>query len=248
MHSSAQNAVSDAAPKPIDNKKGTLPFHNIVKRQVRLWHWVSSAIFCVMMLLFSVTGFMMNHGGDIFAPRLTTTERQIELPKNLLVELQQPLKKPEGRPQKLKAGGFDWGKLASQEVRQPLPDDVAQWLKQQHLPVKEQAFWTDKFVYFGLPRLGMRERLLIERDNGHVHYEHTSRGWIGFIDDLHRGSHVGTGWSLFVDIFAIACVIFSVSGIWLLQIHAKKRRSTWPLVALGVVIPVVIILIALHSR
>ncbi|MFT8972711.1 PepSY-associated TM helix domain-containing protein [Zymomonas mobilis] len=250
MHPSSpvNNSVPEPAPQSANSRKNVTSFHTIVKKQVRLWHWVSAAIFCVTMLLFSVTGFMMNHGHDIFAPHLTTTEKQFELPQGLLPALQQPLKKAEEKSVKVKEGGFDWGQLASQEVSQPLPENVVQWLKSQHLPAKKQAFWTDKFVYFVMPKLGMRDRLLIERDNGHVHYEHTSRGWIGFIDDLHRGGHVGTGWPLFIDVFAIACIIFSISGIWLLQIHARKRPSTWPLVALGLAVPIVIILVALHSH
>ncbi|MFT8736201.1 MAG: PepSY-associated TM helix domain-containing protein [Zymomonas mobilis] len=250
--SHAQTSVSSSEntfdPRSAKGKKNTSRFQNILKKQVRLWHWVSAAIFCVAMLLFAVTGFMMNHDHGIFAPHITTTEKQAELPLNMVPALQQPLKKAEENPAKVKEGGFDWGQLASQEVSQPLPDNVVQWLKDNHFPVKKQAFWTDKFVYFVMPQLGGRERLLIERDNGHVHYEYASRGWIGFVDDLHRGGHVGSVWQLFIDAFAIACVIFSISGIWLLQIHAKKRRSTWPLVALGVAVPIIIILIAMHSH
>ena len=53
-------------------------------------------------------------------------------------------------------------------------------------------------------------------------------------------------WFWFIDVFAAACVIFAVTGLGLMILHAKGRPSTWPLAALGLLIPVVIALIFIH--
>ena len=50
------------------------------------WHWVSSAICLVGMLLFAVTGFTLNHAGQIEAkPKVASAQAQ--LPADLLGSL-----------------------------------------------------------------------------------------------------------------------------------------------------------------
>ena len=46
--------------------------------------------------------------------------------------------------------------------------------------------------------------------------------------------------------FALACVVFTVSGLFLLQLHARQRRTTWPWVGLGLLIPLLLALIFIH--
>mgnify|MGYP000576588824 CR=1 FL=1 len=62
------------------------------------WHWVSSAICLVGMLLFAVTGFTLNHAGQIEAkPRVVS--RQDRLPDSLLPVLQQAAEAQKAQPQ-----------------------------------------------------------------------------------------------------------------------------------------------------
>jgi hypothetical protein len=53
-------------------------------------------------------------------------------------------------------------------------------------------------------------------------------------------------WSAFIDVFALACLVFAVTGLVLLKMHAAQRGTTWPMVALGLVLPVVIALVFIH--
>ena len=53
-------------------------------------------------------------------------------------------------------------------------------------------------------------------------------------------------WRWFIDLFAMACVIFCVTGLLLLHRHAAGRPTTWPLTALGLVIPVLLALLFIH--
>jgi hypothetical protein len=41
-------------------------------------------------------------------------------------------------------------------------------------------------------------------------------------------------------------VLFTLTGLLLLYMHAKPRRSTWPLVGLGLIAPLLIILFFVH--
>jgi len=44
----------------------------------------------------------------------------------------------------------------------------------------------------------------------------------------------------------VACVLFAATGLWLLWLHARQRSATWPLVASGLVLPVLLILLFMH--
>ena len=77
-------------------------------------------------------------------------------------------------------------------------------------------------------------------------YEHTDRGWISYLNDLHKGRNTGAAWSWFIDVFSVSCVVFCISGLLLLQRHAQSRPTTWPLVGLGLVIPMLLALLLIH--
>ncbi|WP_198677925.1 PepSY-associated TM helix domain-containing protein [Aliidiomarina shirensis] len=191
------------------------------------WHWVSSALCLAGLLLFAITGITLNHAQSIEAkPRTVTIEKVI--PEALLEQ------------------------LAAVETEQPpeiLPREMVNWARQElrlNLANK-QAEWSDFDIYFSLPKPGGDAWLSIDRYTGEVIYEDTSRGTIAYLNDLHKGRHTGLVWQWFLDIFAVACVIFSVTGLLLLHKFARNRWSTWPLVSLGVVLPAVLLLLFTHG-
>ena len=65
-------------------------------------------------------------------------------------------------------------------------------------------------------------------------------------NDLHKGRNTGPAWAWFIDVFAIACIVFTVTGLFLLQMHARQRPTTWPWVGLGLLVPVLLALIFVH--
>ncbi|MAK82497.1 MAG: hypothetical protein CMJ17_11595 [Phenylobacterium sp.] len=81
---------------------------------------------------------------------------------------------------------------------------------------------------------------------GEAIYERTDRGVVAYLNDLHKGRNTGTAWMWFLDIFAIGCVVFCVTGLILLQLHSHARRSTWPLVGAGLIIPLLLALLFIH--
>ncbi len=194
-------------------------------KQLHLWHWVSSAICLVGLLLFTVTGVTLNHAADIEGkPQVTT--RDAALPNELAAGLS-------AAPQKGKA---------------PLPPAVAAWIGRElglDLAGRE-AEWSASEAYVSLPRAGGDAWLSVARPSGEVSYERTDRGWISYLNDLHKGRNTGAAWRWFIDIFAVASIVFSITGLLLLLLHAHARRSTWPLVGLGLLIPVLLALFLIH--
>lgn len=196
-------------------------------RQFHTWHWMSSAICLIGMILFAVTGITLNHAASIESNPVTQTEERI-LPPALLSAL-------EAVPQ-------------DADENTAVPQPVADWVSDE-LGVRVAARkteWSAEELYVALPRPGGDGWVSIDRATGDVLYEDTDRGWIAWLNDLHKGRDTGTAWSWFIDIFAAACVIFCVTGLLLLQLHAKNRRSTWPLVGAGLVIPLLLIVFLMH--
>ncbi|WP_431469674.1 PepSY-associated TM helix domain-containing protein [Sphingosinithalassobacter sp. LHW66-3] len=195
-------------------------------KQLHTWHWMSSAISLIGLLLFAITGFTLNHAAEIEAsPEIV--EHSAQLPAELLPQLA-PARVPDG-------------------ARQPLPADVATWLETElPLSIHGNAEWSADEAYLALPRPGGDGWVAIDRTTGEITAERTSRGWIAYLNDLHKGRNAGTVWRWFIDVFVFACVIFSLTGLVLLQLHAKNRRSTWPLVAAGLAIPAAIAIFFIH--
>jgi hypothetical protein len=194
-------------------------------KQLHTWHWISSAVSLIGLLLFAVTGFTLNHAADIEA-KPVVAEHAAQLPKALLPQIA-----PNDAP----------------DTKKPLPVPVAHWVEQTFsVGAGGEAEWSADEVYLPLPRPGGDGWVTIERATGAVTSEFTDRGWISYLNDLHKGRNAGKAWSWFIDIFALACLIFALTGLVLLWLHAAKRPVTWPLVALGFAIPAIIAVIFIH--
>lgn len=197
-------------------------------KQLHQWHWISSAICLIGMILFAVTGITLNHAADIES-KPAIVSKTAQLP----VELAAPLK-PKS------AGEAD--------SKAPVPASVRTWLAKElgrGIDGRE-AEWNRDEIYLAMPRPGGDAWVRIARDSGEVEFEDTDRGWISYLNDLHKGRHTGVAWSWFIDIFAVACLLFSITGLLILKFHAVSRPSTWPLVGLGLVIPALLALLLIH--
>ena len=194
-------------------------------KQLHSWHWISSAISLIGLLLFAFTGITLNHAADVEgSPQ--TIEKAATLPAALLKQVA-----PDDAP----------------DAKKPLPAPVAAFVEK---AVGQRgagdAEWSADEIYLALPRPGGDGWVSIDRHSGAVTSEATSRGWISYLNDLHKGRNSGGEWSLFIDIFSFACLVFAITGLFLLQLHSAKRKSTWPLVGLGLAIPADIAVIFFH--
>lgn len=195
-------------------------------RQLHLWHWVSSAISLIGLLLFAATGITLNHAADIEASP-SVVEKQAMLPEAL---------RPEIAPDDAEAG-----------EKRPLPAGVVHWVEREiGVPARRDAEWSADEVYLGVPRPGGDGWVAIDRTTGEVTSEQTDRGWIAWLNDLHKGRNTGAVWSWFIDIFSVACFLFALTGLALLWLHSKKRPSTWPLVIAGLVLPAILAVFFIH--
>jgi hypothetical protein len=82
--------------------------------------------------------------------------------------------------------------------------------------------------------------------DGNAEYEKTDRGWISWLNDMHKGRNAGAIWGWFIDVFALACLVFCITGFLILKYHAANRPSTWPVIGFGIVLPIVLALLFVH--
>ncbi len=188
------------------------------------WHWVSSAVCLVALVLFSVTGFTLNHARQIEG-KPQVVRREARLSDALRTSIEAPSVKDA-----------------------PLPVVLRDWLRSEIGvdPGARTAEWSDGEAYVSMPRPGGDAWISVDLDSGQVEYEKTDRGWISYFNDLHKGRNAGTLWSWFIDLFALASLVFALSGLGLLWLHGRQRAMTWPMVALGLLLPLLIALLFIH--
>lgn len=190
-------------------------------RQMRLWHWVSSAVSLAGMLLFAVTGYTLNHAGELTAkPRVEV--REATAPPQVVEALKR------GGPAEARAAAWFLSSLDFDFSRAQKERQGAE-------------------ILASLPRPGGDAWLTVDLESGAVHLEKTDRGWIAYLNDLHKGRNTGRAWSVFLDVFAGACAVFCLTGLGLLALHASRRPMTWPAVAAGLLIPLLLAAWFIHG-
>lgn len=194
------------------------------------WHWISSAVCLVGMVLFAITGFTLNHAASIEAkPRVINHTGKID--ERLREKLVQAV-----------------GATKANKGKAELPHELQSWIEREWSirTSGREAEWSEEEIYLSLPRPGGDAWLRVSLDDGEVEYERTDRGWLSYFNDLHKGRNTGAAWSWFIDIFAAAAMVFSITGLFILKMHAGNRPLTWPVAGMGLVIPVLLALLFIH--
>ena len=196
-------------------------------KNLHQWHWISSAMCLMAIFLFTITGFTLNHAAQIESKPEVTRIKSV-VPAALLPALRA---------------------YAEQHVdgEAPVPAALAEWANGA-FPVDlrgRNAEWSEEDAYIALPRPGGDAWLRVSLD-GKAEYELTSRGAISWLNDMHKGRNTGPVWSWFIDIFALACLVFCITGFLIMKIHAANRPSTWPVIGFGIVLPAVLALLFVH--
>lgn len=197
-------------------------------RTLMTWHWISSAICLAGMILFAITGITLNHAAQIEAHPVVE-RKAAQVPPAVTAELRASATALDGKRAPLGTAAAAWAEGAF---------DVDTGGR--------DAEWSADEVYLPLARPGGDAWIRIGLEDGAAEFEDTDRGPVSLLNDLHKGRNAGTAWAWFIDIFAVACLVFCLTGLIILAMHAKNRPITWPLAGLGVVVPVVLALLFIH--
>lgn len=212
------------AKKPAAPKKPKWKSRSWWMRQLHSWHYMSAAVSLIGLFAFAITGFLLNHG-ELIPAHPVVVHKEAQLAPSLRAELKSPANPDATLP----------GAVAD-AVKQAVGLD----------PAGRKGEWSDADVYVALPRPGGDAWVSIDKATGKITSEKTDQGWISYLNDLHKGRNTGAPWRLFIDVFAFACIVFAVTGLVLLQFLAKNRPLTWPLVGVGLAVPVLIAILFIH--
>lgn len=189
---------------------------------LRQWHWMSSALVLFTMMLYGISGFTLNHA-QLFLGESKMEYRALELPEEIKTSLQE----------------FD------PSAHQP-PRALLQWLgKTLDLHIERpRGRWNRGEYEMMVPRFYGSAGIKINPNRGTVSYGEASGNPIAFINDMHKGKKFGGLWQLYIDAFAIAVVIFAITGLLLLRRHMNpKSRAGW-FMGLGALVPLLVLLVA----
>lgn len=189
------------------------------------WHWISSALALFGLLLFVITGVTLNHAGQISSTPVVSVIEGVVPDAVLRSTIEAQATGSTGLPQALDS-----------------------WLKrEQELTLKRgEIEWSEYELYVSLPQPGGDAWLSVDLQTGELLYEATDRGWIAWLNDLHKGRNAGAVWFWFIDVFAVICLIFCLTGLAVLALHARERISVWPVVGLGVLLPLLLAVVFVH--
>lgn len=176
----------------------------------RWLHIYLSMISFVIVLFFSATGLTLNHA-DYFQSESTTTELK---------------------------GNVNAAWVSSKDSSKIDKLSVVEFFRNQY-KVKGAVsdFRIDESeisISFKAP--GYEADAFINRANGSFQLMITSQGFMGFVNDLHKGRDAGKIWLLLIDIAAILMVLISLTGLMLLLFIKKKRVAGIVLAIIGVII------------
>lgn len=197
-------------------------------KHLHRWHWMSAAGCLIGMLLFSITGLTLNHASWVSAEP-TVESNTAQMPPALLEQLQQLGARNAGSKVELPRTAIDW-----------LGDALGI-----HAAGREPE-WSEDEIYVSLPRPGGDAWASVDLASGAVTHEVTDRGWISYLNDLHKGRNTGAAWGVFIDVFAITALVFAATGLLLLKMHSNHRPATWPMVGLGLVLPLLVAILFIH--
>ena len=195
--------------------------HFIRKRRmamfVRWLHIYLSMISFAIVFFFAVTGLTLNHA-DKFSNELHSVQEKGKLNLNWV-------------------NSSDTLKIAKLEI-------VEYLRKNNSIKAAMSDFRIDDSqigVSFKGP--GYAADAFINRQTGEYDLTKTSAGFIGIINDLHKGRDTGAGWSIFIDISAILLTLVSLSGILLLLFIKRKRVSGLIVATCGLLIAYLVYMI-----
>jgi uncharacterized protein len=183
----------------------------------RWLHIYLSMISFAIVFFFAITGLTLNHA-DKFANQLHSVQEKGKLNLNWV-------------------NNADTLKIAKLEI-------VEYLRKNNGIKAAMSDFRIDDAqigVSFKGP--GYAADAFINRQTGEYDLTKTSAGFVGVINDLHKGRDTGAGWSVFIDVSAILLTLVSLSGMLLLLFIKRKRVSGLIVAAFGLLLAYLVYMI-----
>lgn len=195
-----------------------------VGRLMRALHTYSAMWVLLLLVFFSVTGITLNH---------PTWQSQWGAQQSLTIL---PL-----------PATFQTWPAESEQAHYAA--DLVVWLQQQGI---KAVSWQSRYepdeqtLELSFKRPAGFAVALVDLNRAEVELEQQFSGYLALANDLHKGRDSGLAWKWLIDITAIACLLFAITGFYLLLKMPSKKSLGNTLAVLGGLMALLAYFIALH--
>jgi hypothetical protein len=171
---------------------------------IRWLHIYLSMLSFAIVFFFAVTGLTLNHA-DKFGDQLKSTQEKGRLDSNWV-------------------NATDTTRIDRMRI--------VEYLRETHHIHSALSDFRieDDQVGISFKGPGYEADAFVSRQTGKYDLTQTSAGFVGLINDLHKGRDTGHGWSVFIDVSAVLLTLVSLSGM-ILILFLKRRRTAGLIVA-----------------
>lgn len=199
-----------------------------MSRFLRWLHIYVSMAVLVVFVFFALTGITLNHPDWQLDAGKQSDSLQLQLPAALTK--------------------LEFNEDQLQQAAQA--QQIASWLRNEH-QVQGAVF---AFAYDADERLLELDfkqpagfaNAQIELESGTVELSREFGGYLALLNDLHKGRYAGTAWKWLIDIVAVACLLFALSGFYLLWRQPARRWWGVQCALTGCGVMLLVYLAALH--
>lgn len=191
---------------------------------MRALHTYSAMWVLLLLVFFSVTGITLNH---------PTWQSKLGAEQSLAVM---------ALPDTFQA----WPAAAEQA---DYAAALASWLQQQGV---KAVSWQPRFeddeqtLELSFKRPAGFAVALVDFNSAEIELEQQFSGYLALANDLHKGRDAGILWKWLIDITSIACLVFAITGFYLLLKMPSKKSAGNALAVIGGMMALLAYLISLH--
>ncbi|WP_449360348.1 PepSY-associated TM helix domain-containing protein [Alishewanella longhuensis] len=195
-----------------------------IGRFMRALHTYSAMWVLILLVFFSITGITLNH---------PTWQSKLGAQQSLTVL---------ALPDAFQA----WPAAAEQA---DYAAELASWLQQQGV---KAVSWQPRFeddeqtLELSFKRPAGYAVALVDFSSAEIELEQQFSGYLALANDLHKGRDAGLLWKWLIDITAIACLLFAITGFYLLLKMPSKKSVGNALAVIGGMMAILAYLISLH--
>ena len=199
-----------------------------MSRFLRWLHIYVSMTVLVVFVFFALTGITLNHPDWQLQAGKQSDSRQLQLPAALT--------------------GLEFSADQLQQAEQA--KQIADWLRAEH-QIQGAVFAFSYDPDEQLLELDFKQpagfaNAQIALDSGVVELTAEFGGYLALLNDLHKGRYAGTAWKWLIDVVAIACLVFALSGFYLLWRQPARRWLGVQCALTGAGVMLLVYLAALH--
>ena len=172
-------------------------------RWMRWLHTYSAMLVLLLLLFFAITGITLNHPELSSSLGKTSQQLELELPE----QLPDLLSLPE----------------AEQQAAIAL---YVSWLQQEHQLMGGYSLNfspEDEVLEVDFKRPAGYASVVIDLAERKAELDAEFAGYLTLMNDLHKGRYAGSSWKWLIDITAVFCVLFALSGFYLLWRQPNRR-------------------------